>query len=66
MSYDGEGLASVEARIDGWRADPLLRPQLDNEVGTYLGSVILASVSGAAWTVTADWWGRTALLGPVG
>lgn len=51
LSYDREGLACVEARLDGWRADPLIRPQLDNEVGTYLGSVIVASVPGAVWTV---------------
>lgn len=51
LSYDGEGLARVEGCIDGWRVDPLIGPQLANEVGTYLGSVIVASVPGAVWTV---------------
>ena len=51
LSHDSRGLARVEARIDGWRADPLIRPQLGNEIGTYLGRVIVASVPGAVWTV---------------
>ena len=51
LGYDAEGVALVEDHIDGWRGDPRSAPQLGNEVGLYLGSVIVASVPGAAWTV---------------
>lgn len=51
LSYDVGGLARVEGCMDGWRADPLIRPQLGNEIGTFLGSVIVATVSSAVWTV---------------
>lgn len=51
LRYDAEGLASVEAAIDAWRGDPEIAPMLGNEVGTYLGAVIVREVPGAEWHV---------------
>lgn len=44
LGYDAQGVALVEDHIDGWRGDPRFAPQLGNEIGLYLGSVIIASV----------------------
>ncbi len=51
LGYDAVGVALVEDRIDTWRGDPRIAPQLGNEIGLYLGSAIVASVPGAVWTV---------------
>jgi hypothetical protein len=46
-----ETLAVVDGLLDGWAADPEIGPQLVNEVGLFLGSVIVRVVAGARWQV---------------
>ncbi len=45
-----ESLDAVEARLDDWQASEM-GPRLNNEVGLYLGAVIVAHVPGARWVV---------------
>jgi Family of unknown function (DUF6278) len=44
-----ETLAVVDSLLDGWVMDPEIGPQLGNEVGLFLGSVIVRVVAGARW-----------------
>jgi hypothetical protein len=46
-----ETLAVVEDLLDGWSTDPEIGPHLVNEVGLFLGCVIVAVVAGARWQV---------------
>ncbi len=46
-----ETLAVVDGLLDGWAVDPEIGPQLGNEVGLYLGCVIVRVVAGAHWQV---------------
>lgn len=46
-----ETLAVVDGLLDGWAVDPEIGPQLGNEVGLFLGCVIVRVVAGARWQV---------------
>jgi hypothetical protein len=46
-----ETLAVVDDLLDGWAADPEIGPYLANEVGLFLGCVIVRVVAGARWQV---------------
>ncbi len=40
--------------MDAWSADPELGSLLGNEIGTYLGTVIVKRIPGAAWKVWSN------------
>jgi hypothetical protein len=42
--YDPDRLATVEASIDSWHGDSEVAPMLSNEVGTFLGTVLVRVV----------------------
>jgi hypothetical protein len=44
-----ETLAVVDDLLDGWSTDPEISPRLVNEVGLFLGCVIVRVVTGARW-----------------
>jgi hypothetical protein len=44
-------LAVVDGLLDGWAVDPEIGPRLGNEVGLFLGCVIVRVVVGARWHV---------------
>jgi len=44
-----ETLAVVDGLLDGWAVDPEIGPRLGNEVGLFLGCVIVRVVAGARW-----------------
>lgn len=46
---DPEGLAALDGHLDTWATAPEIGPALGNEVGLYLGAVIVKNVLGAAW-----------------
>lgn len=46
-----ESLPALDRLLDAWSAEPDISPRLGNEVGLYLGSVIVKCVHGAAWHV---------------
>jgi hypothetical protein len=46
-----ETLAVVDGLLDGWAVDPEIGPRLGNEVGLFLGCVIVRVVAGARWHV---------------
>lgn len=52
--YDANGLASVEASIDSWNGNSDIAPMLANEVGTFLGTVLVKVVDGASWHVWSN------------
>jgi hypothetical protein len=53
LTDDSEGLEELDAHLDAWSADPSHHELVDlgNEVGIYLGNVIVNSVTGARWKV---------------
>lgn len=51
LRYDVNGLTTVEGLIDLWNADADISPALANEVGTYLGTVLVKEVDGASWHI---------------
>jgi hypothetical protein len=51
LTQDPEGLAAIEGLLDHWYADPTIGHKLSNEVGVFLGTVIVKNVPGARWTV---------------
>jgi hypothetical protein len=53
LNNDSEGLEALDAHLDEWFADPSHHELfgLANEVGIYLGNVIVKSVAGAHWKV---------------
>jgi len=51
LRYDANGLAVVEASIDSWHGNSDVAPMLANEVGTFLGTVLVKVVDGASWHV---------------
>jgi Family of unknown function (DUF6278) len=46
-----ESLATLDARLDSWNSDPSHHGAVDlaNEVGMYLGGVIVRHVEGSSW-----------------
>jgi len=53
LDDDAQSLELLDAHIDEWNSDPSHYESVDlgNEVGTYLGNVILENVPGARWRV---------------
>jgi hypothetical protein len=53
LNDDSEGLEALDTNLDEWFADPSHHQLfgLANEVGIYLGNVIVKSVAGAHWKV---------------
>jgi hypothetical protein len=53
LTDDLAGLEVLEAHLDGWNADPRHHERVDlgNEVGIYLGNVILKHVADSRWKV---------------
>jgi hypothetical protein len=51
LTDDLTSLEVLDAHIDDWNSDPRHYESVDlgNEVGTYLGNVILKNVTGAQW-----------------
>ena len=51
LQVSASGLQTVDAMIDEWRDDESIAPALSNEVGLFLGDVLLHEVSGSHWHV---------------
>jgi hypothetical protein len=51
LSNEPDGLVALDGALDEWAADPFIGPNLANEVGVYLGNMIVGNVQGARWTV---------------
>lgn len=52
LDDEPDSLALLDLRLDSWNADPSHHGKVDlsNEVGKYLGSVIIKHVPGSSWT----------------
>jgi hypothetical protein len=46
-----EGLLALDGVLNEWAVDPAIGHKLENEVGLYLGNVIVKNVEGARWSV---------------
>jgi len=51
LSDESEGLSALDGALNEWAVDPVIGYKLGNEVGLYLGNVIVKSVGGAHWSV---------------
>ncbi len=51
LEVSAAGLQTVDVMIDRWREDPTIASALSNDVGVFLGDVLLHEVSGARWHV---------------
>lgn len=51
LSNEPDALEILDGVLNEWFTDPTIRPQLANEVGVYLGNMIVGNVPGARWTV---------------
>jgi hypothetical protein len=53
LTDDLASLEELDAHIDEWNADPLHFESVDlgNEVGMYVGSVIVQNIAGARWRI---------------
>jgi hypothetical protein len=51
LSDESEGLSALDGALKEWAVDPVIGHKLGNEVGLYLGNVIVKSVEGAHWSV---------------
>lgn len=51
LSNEPDGLLALDSALSEWAADLVIGHQLDNEVGVYLGNMIVGNVQGARWTV---------------
>jgi hypothetical protein len=51
LSDQPEGLSTLDSVLDNWNAEPEIGPKLANEVGLYLGNVIVENIEGAHWSV---------------
>ncbi|MHB8380701.1 MAG: DUF6278 family protein [Acidimicrobiales bacterium] len=53
LNDDPESLALLDQRLDSWNSDPSHHGKVDlsNEVGQYLGNVIVKHIDGSQWKV---------------
>jgi len=53
LADDSAGLEDLDEHLDEWSADPTHHEHADlgNEVGIYLGNIIVKNVTGAQWKV---------------
>lgn len=49
LEVSAGGLQAVDAMIDTWRDTPAAAPNLANEVGLFLGSVLVHEIIDASW-----------------
>jgi hypothetical protein len=56
ITDDLAGLEILDAHLDDWNADPVHHGRIDlaNEVGIYLGNVILNNIEDSQWKVWLD------------
>ncbi|WP_344810093.1 DUF6278 family protein [Microlunatus ginsengisoli] len=51
LEVSAAGLQTVDAMVGTWRDDPIVAPGLTNDVGIFLGDVMVHEISGARWHV---------------
>ena len=53
LADDSEGLEDLDVHLDEWSVDPTHFEQVDlgNDIGIYLGNVIVKNITGAQWKV---------------
>jgi hypothetical protein len=51
LSNEPDGLETLDRALDEWATDPAIGHKLGNEVGVYLGNMMVGTVPGARWTV---------------
>ncbi len=51
LEVSAAGLQTVDAMVETWRDDPSVAPGLTNDVGIFLGDVMVHEISGARWHV---------------
>ena len=51
LQVSAYGLQAVDAMIDHWQDDPTIAPALSNDVGVFLGDVLIHEISGSRWHV---------------
>jgi Family of unknown function (DUF6278) len=51
LSNEPDALVTLDGVLDKWASDSTIGPDLANEVGVYLGNIIVGNVRGARWTV---------------
>lgn len=51
LHVSASGLQAVDAMIDHWQDDPTIAPALSNDVGIFLGDVLLHEVNGSRWHI---------------
>jgi hypothetical protein len=51
MNKDPESLLVIDGALNEWKVDPLIGHKLTNEVGLYLGNMMVKNIDGAHWTV---------------
>lgn len=54
LTHDANCLAVVESSIDSWRDNTQIAPMLANEVGTFLGTVVVRVAEGAKLARVAE------------
>lgn len=51
LEVSGEGLRVVDSMIEVWVEDPIVAPGLINDVGVFLGDVLVHAIPDARWRV---------------
>ncbi|WP_368735701.1 DUF6278 family protein, partial [Pseudomonas sp. 100_A] len=51
LEVSGGGLRVVDSMIEGWVEDPIVAPGLINDVGFFLGNVLVQEIPDAQWRV---------------
>jgi hypothetical protein len=51
LSDEPDGLSTLEGVMNDWAVDPEIGHRLGNEVGLFLGNIIVKSVEGSHWSV---------------
>ena len=51
LSDEPEGLSTLDEALDEWTQDPAIGSGIGNEVGLFLGHVIVKNIEGARWSV---------------
>lgn len=51
LTDEPAGLAELDRHLGGWLADPDIGPRLTNEIGLYVGAVMVRHVPGAVWSI---------------
>lgn len=51
LDDEPDSLQVLDGHLQGWRTQPGIGPRLGNEVGQYVGTVIVKHIPGAQWRV---------------